>query len=109
MATLALFMVAGAASVAQSAPERAPAPSGPAKTVLACENAGGGTWCHGTQPNGGLKECYSNYIHNSNFHSATAVLAGGTDKRYANAGYWASAAVTAGWAYTCYTYYDPDA
>ena len=50
------------------------------------------------------KQCYSNYIHNHNhnYHSATAAMAGGTDKRYANPGYWARASVTAGWAYTCY-------
>ncbi|MEV7093442.1 lactococcin 972 family bacteriocin [Amycolatopsis sp. NPDC051045] len=108
VASLALFMTAGVATVAQAAPARSGTAAAPA-TVLSCSNVGGGTWCRGTQPDGVLKQCYSNYIHNNNYHSATAAMAGGTSKRYANPGYWANASVTAGWAYTCYTYYNDNA
>ena len=54
----------------------------------------------------GLKECYSDYIHNENYHSATAVLSDVNDTRYASPGYWANASVTAGWIYGCYTYWN---
>ncbi|MFD5247719.1 lactococcin 972 family bacteriocin [Amycolatopsis sp. NPDC058340] len=108
VASLALFMTAGVTSVAQAAPSSGAEAAGTV-SIQGCENVGGGSWCHGTQPDGALKQCYSNYIHNRNYHSATAAMAGGTSKRYANPGYWAKAAVTAGWAYTCNTYYNPNA
>ncbi|NBH12397.1 lactococcin 972 family bacteriocin [Amycolatopsis sp. SID8362] len=101
-------MGAGLTSVAEAAPAGSSTTASPAQ-VLACSNVGGGTWCHGTEASGVLKRCYSNYVHNQNYHSATAVMAGATSKRWANAGYWAQAGVVAGWAYTCYAYYNPNA
>jgi lactococcin 972 family bacteriocin len=73
---------------------------------LASKNVGGGTWVYGTR-NGGLDgtTCYSNYVHPSKKHSATAIKAGHEDKDTKNAAVWAKAAVTAGAAYTCYTYW----
>ncbi|WP_051326325.1 lactococcin 972 family bacteriocin [Glycomyces tenuis] len=103
VASMAVMMIAGGATAAQAAPAEGDF------GYQACSNVGGGTWCQGTQPDGLLKECYSNYKHNSNYHSATAAMAGGTETRYASAGYWARANITAGWAYTCYTYYNPNA
>ncbi|WP_405880675.1 lactococcin 972 family bacteriocin [Streptomyces sp. NBC_01136] len=73
------------------------------KTVV---SAGGGTWSYGTvADSSGLKGCYSDYLHNSKYHSATAIIANGTDKEYANSGYWADAYAYAGWAYTCHVYW----
>lgn len=79
--------------------------------TLACENpTSSSTWCHGTQVGtAGLKNCYSNYVHQNNYHSSTAIMGGATSKRYASAGNWSNASVTGGWAYTCYTYYNPSA
>lgn len=110
IASLASFMLVGAASGAQAASGggAVPASSG-GVGIAACESASGGTWCHGTAADGALKECYSNYSHPSNYHSSTAVMASLTDKGYANAGYFSYASVTAGWAYTCYTYYNDQA
>lgn len=75
-------------------------------TPLASKSVGGGTWNYGTR-NAGLDgtTCYSNYIHPSKKHSATAIKAGHTDKDTRSADVWAKAAVTAGAAYTCYTYW----
>ncbi|WP_079063509.1 lactococcin 972 family bacteriocin [Streptacidiphilus griseoplanus] len=53
----------------------------------------------------GLKGCYSDYIHNTKYHSATAVIANGADKQYNTTGYWADAYAVAGWAYTCNAYW----
>lgn len=104
----AIIMVAGAASAAQAAEVGGAERSGDA-SIQACQNVGGGTWCHGTEPTSlGLQRCYSNYV-NNNYHSSTAVAGGATSKRYANPGYWSQAAVEGGWAYTCYTYYNPNA
>ncbi|MEU8435959.1 lactococcin 972 family bacteriocin [Streptomyces sp. NPDC029216] len=75
-------------------------------TVQTVKNVGGGTWSYGTAlASNGLKTCYSNYVHPSKYHSSTAVLAGGTDKKYANARSWTNAHVTAGHAYTCHVYW----
>ncbi|SES20954.1 lactococcin 972 family bacteriocin [Actinokineospora terrae] len=103
VASLALFMIAGAASVAQADTAQTQRPA----AANACGGASGGTWCKGTAADGALKRCYSNYVHPNNYHSSTAVMAGGTDKRYNSAGAWSEAHITAGWAYTCNTYYDP--
>lgn len=100
VASLALFATAGLAVAAQAAPAGA----------TGCSSAGGGTWCQGTSMGDwGLKKCYSNYVHPYNYHSSTASMASQIDKRYASAGSWSNASVTAGWAYTCYTYYNPNA
>ncbi|WP_052852225.1 lactococcin 972 family bacteriocin [Streptomyces avicenniae] len=70
----------------------------------------GGEWCYGwhtTTVNGfePRKRCYSNYYHRSKRHSSTAVMAGVTDKEWADAGDISNTAVIAGFAYTCSTYY----
>ena len=109
VASLALFMSAGVVSAAQATEAGGVAEASGGASVLACENVGGGTWCHGTEPDGLLQHCYSNYLHNSNYHSATAIVGSVTDRRYADAGSWARAAINSGWAYTCYTYYNEDA
>ncbi|MGW5676038.1 lactococcin 972 family bacteriocin [Streptomyces sp. NPDC003860] len=75
-------------------------------TPMTVKEVGGGTWSYGTAvTSSGYKRCYSNYIHPTVRHSATAVLASGTDKTWANAGVWANASVVAGHAYTCYAYW----
>ncbi len=105
VASLAGFMLVGGTAGAQAASGGGATPSG-GFSPAACSSTGGGTWCRGTSADGVLKRCYSNYSHPSNYHSSTAVLASGTDKGYANAGYFSYADVTAGWAYTCYTYWN---
>ncbi|MCH7230613.1 lactococcin 972 family bacteriocin [Glycomyces sp. L485] len=108
-ATVMAAALLGASAGAASAEDIGGAVQEGGVSIAACENVGGGTWCHGTQPDGVLKNCYSNYTHNSNYHSSTAAMAGGVSKRFASAGYTSRADVTAGWAYTCYTYYNPNA
>jgi lactococcin 972 family bacteriocin len=75
-------------------------------TPMTVVNVGGGTWSYGTYVDGGgWKHCYSQYVHNTKYHSATAIIANGNNKVYANAGYWANADAKAGLAYTCYAYW----
>lgn len=74
-------------------------------TPLASESVGGGTWNYGTRAATTGTTCYSNYIHPTKKHSATAVKAGYTDKDIREKDIWAKASITAGAAYTCYTYW----
>ncbi|MYS60623.1 MULTISPECIES: lactococcin 972 family bacteriocin [Streptomycetaceae] len=71
----------------------------------ATESVGGGTWEYGSGIDGGSKSCWSNYVHPSLRHSATATIANAVDKEYADAGSWADAYVTAGLSYTCKAYW----
>ncbi|CAL9539338.1 hypothetical protein SUDANB120_04213 [Streptomyces sp. enrichment culture] len=74
--------------------------------AVASVSVGGGTWHYGTSAgSGGLKKCYSNYIHPTKKHSASVAIASQTDKDIQNADIWAKASRTAGWAYTCNTYW----
>jgi hypothetical protein len=103
---MAAAMFAGGITTASAATGSATVPAG-SFAPMGCSSPGGGTWCEGVRVGtAGLKECYSDYIHNQNYHSATAVLADVNDTRYANPGYWANASVTAGWAYECFTYWN---
>lgn len=73
---------------------------------LTTKNIGGGTWNYGS----GLsfphpKTCWSNYIHNSKYHSSTAIIANSNVKVYANAGSWSNASTWAGAAWTCNAYW----
>ncbi|MFE1781355.1 lactococcin 972 family bacteriocin [Streptomyces sp. NPDC059506] len=74
-------------------------------TPMVSESAGGGTWSHGTVADGVWKGCYSNYTHPTKKHSASISIAAKTDKDTQSAGIWAKAYATAGWSYTCYTYW----
>ncbi|SCD99707.1 bacteriocin, lactococcin 972 family [Streptomyces sp. ScaeMP-e83] len=79
--------------------------SGSSITPLASKQVGGGTWNYGTAAAVTGTKCYSNYIHPTKKHSASVAKAGGTDKDIRNADIWAKASITAGAAYTCYTYW----
>ncbi len=71
----------------------------------------GGTWCYGWYSTGltpPQKFCYSNYLQYTMSHSSTVKMAGTTSKGYAAAGDVSEANVTAGFAYTCSTYYSVD-
>lgn len=105
---MAAVMTVGGATAAQASPGTGVELNGDV-SAAACKSASGGDWCYGTSWDGLLKKCYSNYKHNSRYHSATAAMASQTSTRYAQAGYWAKASVTAGHAYTCYTYYNDEA
>jgi hypothetical protein len=88
----------------------------PAGTVAplseACTNpSSGGTWCYGWYSTGltpPQKFCYSNYLHDTKGHASTVKLAGGTRRVHAAAGDVSEANLTAGFAYTCSTYYSID-
>jgi Bacteriocin (Lactococcin_972) len=106
MATM-MFAGGGGVSAAQAAPGIGGAVPAGGVALSDCESAGDGTWCHGWTLDGlTSKYCYSNYKHNSNYHSSTASIGDAVDTRYAQAGYWSNAAATAGAAWTCYTYYN---
>ncbi|MEU8956031.1 lactococcin 972 family bacteriocin [Streptomyces sp. NPDC048518] len=77
-------------------------------TPTTVKEVGGGTWSYGTVLTTGGKRCYSNYYHGSKGHTATAILANGTDKDHAAKGKWAKASVEAGAAYTCHVYWGKD-
>ncbi|MGF2208030.1 lactococcin 972 family bacteriocin [Streptomyces albidoflavus] len=68
-------------------------------------NKGGGTWSYGTTLSGTSKTCYSNYVHPSKKHSATAKMASYDKKVTAAAGLWANAKVGASPGSTCYAYW----
>ncbi|MER7694823.1 lactococcin 972 family bacteriocin [Streptomyces sp. NPDC097610] len=79
----------------------------------ACVPASGGKWCYGwytTEVSPGVfnKYCYSNYLHETKGHASTVKIAGGTDRDHAAAGDVSEAHRTAGFAYTCSTYYSVD-
>ncbi|MBO1416238.1 lactococcin 972 family bacteriocin [Streptomyces sp. FH025] len=94
---------------AGSAPQAVPVQQAGSANLSNVVNVGGGTWSYGTVADGsGLKGCYSNYLHNSKGHGATAILANSNDKVHASAGNWANAYAVAGWAYTCNTYWSVD-
>ena len=55
-------------------------------------NVGGGTWNYGTSyvfPAG--KNVWSHYVHNTLYHSATAICSSNNVKVFANATFWANA------------------
>ena len=118
------FLTAGGGAAAAMAEEPAPLDSGSAiaptdssitlderaprtgVAPLTVVNIGGGTWNYGSAI--GIwppKTCWSNYIHNSKYHSSTAIIANSNVKVYANAGSWSNASTWAGAAYTCYAYW----
>jgi len=105
---MATMMFAGSVPAAQAATPIGGATSKAALTPKECGGAGGGTWCHGTEPTGLSVRCFSNYKHDGNYHSSTAVLGNATDTRYAKAGYWSMASATDSWVYTCYAYYNDE-
>ncbi|WP_079052007.1 lactococcin 972 family bacteriocin [Streptomyces regalis] len=72
---------------------------------LTVKDVGGGTWSYGTTLSGTTKTCYSNYIHQSKEHSATAKMADYSKKVTEVAGVWANAKVGASPGSTCYTYW----
>lgn len=67
-------------------------------TPFTIVNVGGGTWNYGTE-NCGLncKHVWSHYVHNSLYHSATAICSSQNQKVFANATFWANADVYCGW------------
>ncbi|WP_327361183.1 lactococcin 972 family bacteriocin [Streptomyces sp. NBC_01296] len=73
----------------------------------------GGNWCYGwytTQIGTGelRKYCYSNYYQLDKGHTSTVKMAGGTNRAWAAARDVSQAHITAGFAYTCSTYYSVD-
>ena len=52
---------------------------------MAVANVGGGTWSYGRRATTFPKDrCYSNYVHNSTYHSATTYFGDGSDKNFAD-------------------------
>jgi hypothetical protein len=75
----------------------------------ACVNASGGKWCYGWYTTGvGSKYCYSNYLHQTKWHSSTVKIADLWMRATAAPGDASNAHHTAGLAYTCSTYYSVD-
>lgn len=59
------------------------------------EKVGGGTWTYGRTAAAWPKDkCFSNYVHNSVYHSATVIFNDGTSKRFADPSLYAKASVT---------------
>ncbi|AWB83468.1 lactococcin 972 family bacteriocin [Corynebacterium liangguodongii] len=71
------------------------------------ESVGGGDWSYGWRLiNGPTKECFSNYMHRSKSHTATASMGGDSRSATARSGNWANASVRAGYGSgTCFTYW----
>ena len=97
---MAVMLLAGGASAAQAAPE-----DGDVSTQ-ACRTVSGGTWCTGTEYLPPLKHCYSNYRHNTKYHSATSIMGPYATTRYAQAGNWAKTSIWDETLATCQTYYN---
>lgn len=56
--------------------------------MAATANVGGGTWNYGVNYGWG-KDVYSQYVHNSLYHSATSICGSAYGKRFENPWYWA--------------------
>ncbi|GGR81231.1 hypothetical protein GCM10010252_19690 [Streptomyces aureoverticillatus] len=69
------------------------------------KDVGGGTWTYGYKLTSGGKKCFSYYFHGSKYHSSTAKIADGKDVDVEQPGRTSKANLTAGAAYTCYTYW----
>lgn len=75
----------------------------------ACVPASGGTWCYGWYATTSGKYCYSNYLHWSKWHSSSVKIANSSrSSGSVEPGRPSNANLTAGLAYTCYTYYKID-
>lgn len=74
--------------------------------TLATKKVGGGTWSYGSGSDWLYKSCWSNYKHNTKYHSSSAVIGSATHTDYANAKKWSKARATAGYAHTCYAYWN---
>lgn len=60
-------------------------------------NVGGGTWNYGTSYSFPFtKNVWSHYVHNTKYHSATAICAANNVKVFANATFFANADTTCG-------------
>lgn len=123
--------VAGTASAEQTAPETFPeasdtplsggssiapdntditiddtAPDG-GVTPFASVSVGGGTWSYGSGSHSATqKGCYSNYKHNSKYHSSAAIIGNDASTVYAKAGLWSKAYAHNGLLLTCHTYWN---
>ncbi|MFG3035670.1 lactococcin 972 family bacteriocin [Streptomyces sp. NPDC048330] len=74
-------------------------------TPMTVIEVGGGTWAYGWEARNDRKYCYSNYYHHDVNHGSTVRMAGSEVKGVAFAGQTSYANLTAGFAYTCSTYY----
>jgi lactococcin 972 family bacteriocin len=68
---------------------------------------GGGTWNYGSQitvvpP----KTCWSNYKHNTKYHSSTTIMGDVNSTGYASARLWSESRVTGGLSYSCSAYWN---
>ncbi|MFD5510814.1 lactococcin 972 family bacteriocin [Streptomyces sp. NPDC127051] len=69
-------------------------------------NVGGGTWSYGWEARDNFKYCYSNYYHGSVAHGSSVKMAGTTAASgWVAAGDYSNAHYSAGFAYTCSTYW----
>jgi len=59
-------------------------------------NVGGGTWNYGVNYGIINKTTYSQYVHNSLYHSATSICGSNNQKVFANATYWANSSAGCG-------------
>ncbi|WP_431047285.1 lactococcin 972 family bacteriocin [Streptomyces sp. P1-3] len=73
----------------------------------ACVPASGGKWCYGWYSTTSGKYCYSNYLHGTKWHSSKVKIAGrSVSSGSVKPGSASNANRTAGFAYTCYSYYN---
>jgi lactococcin 972 family bacteriocin len=79
-----------------------------ATTVLATTvSAGGGTWNYGDEYSFPTNQhVWSHYVHNTLYHSATAICASNNPKRFANATFWANADAWCGYFDSTAVYWD---
>jgi hypothetical protein len=69
-------------------------PSSSSVTPFTVVNVGGGTWNYGSDWSFFTKHVWSHYVHNSLYHSATAIIGSQNLKVLAYATYWANADVS---------------
>jgi lactococcin 972 family bacteriocin len=70
--------------------------AGAAPAYATVVNVGGGTWNYGVNYNWTNKAVYSQYVHNTSYHSATSICGSAVDKKFANARYWAYSGASCG-------------
>lgn len=82
---------------------------GTVTTLGTTKKVGGGTWTYGriaaAFPN---DKCYSNYVHNSVYHSATTIFGDGNSKKFADPALYANSSVTKNGLITfgCHSYWN---
>lgn len=86
-----------------------PTPGTVTPRAVTTKQAGGGTWTYGRRAAAFPNDiCFSNYVHNSVYHSATTIFGDGNSKKFADPSLYANSSLTKNGFFTggCQTYWN---